>query len=234
VAAKPPPPRPDRWKFGVEFSYVDHSGNKTLRLMTAGLKLARRAPGAADVDANLQSRYGKSSGEVVARNFFGTVSYSPPANARWAPSLSLTAERDPIKRLDLRFSGGAGARYTPFRRAGSKNELSLSARLAYEFKNLRSAEIPGEEEYHHTARWNTGVKASRELRSGVVAEHQSSFDPAWGELKDYILRSQTGLRVLLSERLALLVEYQLDRNNRPAEGVEPSDRLLRTGITLNF
>ena len=42
------PPPPDHWKFGVEFSYVDHSGNKTLRLMTAGLKLSRRAPGAAD------------------------------------------------------------------------------------------------------------------------------------------------------------------------------------------
>jgi hypothetical protein len=228
------PPKPDRWKFGVEFSYVDHSGNKTLRLMTAGLKLSRRAPGAPDIDGNLQSRYGKSSGEVVARNFFGTLSYSPPASAKWAPSFSLTAERDPIKRLDLRFSGGAGARYTPYRTQGTRNELSLSARLAYEFKNLRSAEIPGEAEYSHIARWNTGLKASREIRSGVIAEHQSSFDPAWGEIDDYILRSQTGLRILLSERLALLVEYQLDRNNRPAEGVEPSDRLMRTGITLNF
>ena len=59
---------------------MEQSGNKTLRLMTAGLKLSRRAPGTADIDGNLQSRYGKSAGEVVARNYFGTVSYSPPAN----------------------------------------------------------------------------------------------------------------------------------------------------------
>jgi hypothetical protein len=228
------PPAPDRWKFGAEFSYVEQSGNKTLRLMTAGLKLSRRDPGAADIDGNLQSRYGKSAGEVVARNYFGTVSYSPPANAKWAPSLSLRAERDPIKRLDLRFAGGAGARFTPYRSTERWNELSISARLAYEFTKLHDAQSAEEEEYRHIARWSTGIKASRQLRAGVAAEHQTSFDPAWGELEDYLLRSQTGLRVSLTERLGVLVEYQLDRNNRPAVGVDPDDRLLKAGVTVNF
>ena len=138
------------------------------------------------------------------------------------------------QRLDLRFSGGAGARFTPYRSTNRWNELSFSARLAYEFTNLRDVRDSSEEEYRHIARWSTGLKASRQLRSGVVADHQTSFDPAWGELADYLLRSQTGIRVSLTERLALLVEYQIDRNNRPAEGVGPDDRLLKTGVTLNF
>jgi hypothetical protein len=40
--------------------------------------------------------------------------------------------------------------------------------------------------------------------------------------------------VLLTRRLALSVGYQLSRNNRPPDGVEPDDRLLKTGFIIDF
>jgi hypothetical protein len=35
-------PAPDLWTFAAEFSYTDQSGNKTLRLLTGGLKFSHR------------------------------------------------------------------------------------------------------------------------------------------------------------------------------------------------
>jgi putative salt-induced outer membrane protein YdiY len=53
-------------------------------------------------------------------------------------------------------------------------------------------------------------------------------------MADYLLRSDTGLKVMLTERLALSVDYQLKRDARPPVGVEPDDRLLTTGLIIDF
>src|SRR5690606_14777723 len=70
-------PPPDLWSFAAEFSFTDQSGNKTLRLLTGGLKFSHRDKKAFELDGNLQSRYGQSEGEVVARNYFANLNFSP-------------------------------------------------------------------------------------------------------------------------------------------------------------
>lgn len=233
-AERPKPPAPNPWKFSAEFSYTDQSGNKALSLLTSGLKFSHRDKKAFELDGNLQSRYGKSEGEVVARNYFGTLNFSPRATSLWAPSLSLKAERDPFKRLDLRFSGGAGARFTPYKPDTGSDQIAISVRLAYEYTNLRETPDGAEAEVQHRPRWTMEVRGTQEIRSGITAQHQSAFEPSWGELANYLLRSQTGMKILLTKRLALSVEHQLSRTNRPPVGVEPDDRLFKTGIIIDF
>lgn len=233
----PPPepePPPDRWNFAAEASYTDQSGNKTLRLLTGAFKFAHRERARFELDGSIQSRYGQSEGEVVARNYFANLNYSPSKEGRLSPSFSAKAERDPFKRLDLRFLGSAGAKFTPYRAERNRGELSLFLMTSYEFQDLRVGPEDDGEEYTHVPRWTMEMRGNRRLNSSVTATVQSSYEPSWGELANYLLRSQTGMKVLLTEDLALSVEYQFNRTNRPPEGVAPDDRLFKTGIIIDF
>jgi hypothetical protein len=244
VAIQPPPPTPvpppeaaepppDRWTFAAEMSFTDQSGNKSLRLLTGGLKFSHRDKNAFELDGSLQSRYGQSDGEVVARNYFGTVNFSPYKQSRLAPSFSMKAERDPFKRLDVRFVSSAGAKLTPYRK-DKAGELSLFLMTSYEFQNLQTQVGDDAEEFTHVPRWTMEMRGNQKLNSSVTANVQSSYEPSWGEMANYLLRSQTGLKVLLTEDLALSVEYQFNRTNQPPEGVAPDDRLFKTGIIIDF
>ena len=229
-----PEPRPDLWSFAAEFSYTDQSGNKSLRLLTGGLKFSHRDKKRFELDGSLQSRYGQSEGEVVARNYFGNFNFSPYKEARLSPSFALKAERDPFKRLDVRFVGSAGAKVTPYRADGGNGEMSLFLMTSYEFQNLQTTPEDEADEFTHVPRWTMEMRGTQKLNSSVTAHVQSSYEPSWGELANYLLRSQTGMKVLLTERLALSVEYQFNRTNQPPEGVAPDDRLFKTGIIIDF
>src|SRR5690606_5597546 len=145
-------PRPDLWSFAAEFSFTDQSGNKTLRLLTGGLKFSHRDKERFELDGSIQSRYGQSEGEVVARNYYGSINFSPYKNARIAPSFSVKAERDPFKRLDVRFVGSAGAKVTPYREEGGNGELAFYLMTSYEFQNLQVEPGDDEEEFSHVPR----------------------------------------------------------------------------------
>lgn len=230
----PPPPPPDLWTFAAELSYTDQTGNKTLRLLTGGLKFSHREKKSFELDGSIQSRYGQSEGEVVARNYFANMNFSPYKDGRVTPSFSMKAERDPFKRLDVRFVGSAGVKATPYRANQGAGEVSLLLMTSYEFQNLRVDPADTSEEFSHVPRWTMEMRGNRRLNSSVTAHVQSSYEPSWGELANYLLRSQTGLKVLLTERLALSLEYQFNRTNQPPEGVAPDDRLFKTGIIIDF
>jgi hypothetical protein len=233
--AKPAEPPPDRWTLAAELSYTDQSGNKSLRLLTGGFKFSHREKQRFELDGTIQSRYGQSEGEVVARNYFGNINFSPYKDSRVTPSFSLKAERDPFKRLDVRFLGSAGAKITPFRAGKGTGEMSLFLMTSYEFQNLQVEVDDTEgEEFSHVPRWTMEMRGNRKINESVTAHVQSSYEPSWGELANYLLRSQTGMKVLLTEQLALSVEYQFNRTNQPPEGVAPDDRLFKTGIIIDF
>ena len=227
-------PDPDLWSFAAEFSFTDQSGNKSLRLLTGGLKFGHRDKKSFELDGSLHSRYGQSDGEVVARNYFGNLNFSPYKASRVVPSFSVKAERDPFKRLDLRFVGSAGAKITPYRANRGAGEMSVLLMTSYEFQNLQVLEGDDADEFSHVPRWTMEMRGSQKLNSSVTAHVQSSYEPSWGALANYLLRSQTGMKVLLTESLALSVEYQFNRTNEPPEGVAPEDRLFKTGVIIDF
>lgn len=223
----------DRWNLAAELSFTDQSGNRVLRLLTTGFNLSHTQRDEFRLDASVQSRYGKSEGEVVARNHYASLAFDLHPQRSWSPFLFADAERDPFKRLDARVSGGAGAKYTLYRAEGA-DELSASLALLYSFENLgATAEEPDLRHRHH-ARWSLRVRGGREIGDGVSVQHLTFYQPVWDQVADYLLRSETGIKALLTERLALSVEYQFNRTARPPSGVEPDDRLLKTGLIINF
>jgi putative salt-induced outer membrane protein YdiY len=215
-------------------SFTDQSGNRVLRLLTGGFKVAHRDPSRYELDARAESRYGRSEDEVVARNHYASLSLDLQPNDRWSPFLFFTGERDQFKRLNLRFSGGAGAQFTFYDQPQASNNASVSLALLYSYEDLTTTEAQPLASNRSLARWSLRVKGNQKVGQGITLQHASYYQPVWDEMADYLLRSESGAKVLLTKRLALSVGYQLNRTNRPPEGVEPDDRLLKTGFIIDF
>jgi putative salt-induced outer membrane protein YdiY len=231
---------PDRWKVSAELSFTDQSGNRVLRLLTGGINVSHLEQESYRLDASIQSRYGRTDGELVARNHQASLAFDFRPTSAWSPFLFTDVERDEFKRLDIRLSSGAGAKHTLRRSSDGDQETSISLALLHAFEQV-AAPPPEEPEMltgpvvrSHRARWSLRGRTSHQLRDGVTFRHTTYYQPIWGELADYLLRSDTGLKILLTERLALAVEYQLKRDARPPEGVHPNDRLLTTGLIIDF
>ncbi len=227
----------DRWKVSAEFSFTDQSGNKVLRLLTGGLKVTHLQEDAFELDSTLRTRYGKSEGELVAFSHTASLAFDFRPRETWSPFLFADATRDELKRLDVRLSSGVGMKRTLYREAN--NEASLSLATLYSFEQI-SAEVPEEgsvrlaaERAHH-ARWSVRGRFRYDLRENVTLNHMTFYQPVWDEMANYLLRSDTGLKVLLTERLALSVEYQIQRESQPPNDVAPNDLLLTTGLIIDF
>jgi len=229
---------PERWKISAEFSFTDQSGSTVLRLLTGGLKVSHLQREYFRLDTSVQSRYGKIDGERVALNHAGSVAFDFRPEGYWSPFVFADAERDDLKRLDLRLSSGAGAKRT-LRRSENGDESSVSLALLYAYESIaapdpEAGEIRGPVRSEQLARWSLRARTAVELREGVTLRHTTFYQPIWDELADYLLRSDTGFKVLLTERLALSADYQVKRDSRPPEGVSRNDRLLTTGLIIEF
>lgn len=228
----------ERWKISAEFSLTDQSGNKVLRLLTGGLKISHLQRDDFRLDTSLRTRYGRSDGELVAFNHAASVAFDFRPTAYWSPFLFMDAERDELKRLEGRLSSGAGVKRTLYR-GENRNETSLSVALLHSYERTAPAEpAPGADPLSATsrqnARWSMRARSRVELRDGVNLEHTTLYQPVWGEMADYLLNSETGVKVLLTERLALSVEYQFKRDARPPQDIDPNDRILTTGLIIDF
>jgi hypothetical protein len=223
----------DLWDISAELSLTDQSGNRSLRLWTAGLKFAHRFQDDFRLEGAVSSRYGRSEGELVARSHYGSLAFDFRPRGTWSPFLFTDAEHDPFRRLDLRLSGGAGGKYTFYRLPrGDEASFSLALLQSHE-RRTATAEEPLPRTLD-MARWSARGRVRGELRPGVTASHTTFFQPSWDQVADYLLRSDTGVKLLVSERLAVSIEYSLARTSRPPQGVDPDDRLLKTGFIVNF
>lgn len=211
-----------------------------LRLLTGGLNVTHLQRSEYRLDGSFRSRYGRSEGELVARSHVASLAFDFQPEADLTPFLLTDAERDEFKRLDVRLSSGAGAKRVLSRTANGQEQASLSVAMLHSYERI--APIPpdagqpviGSPETSHLARWSFRGRGNYEVRDGITFRHTTYFQPLWDEVADYLLRSDTGMKILLTERLALSVEYQLKRDARPPAGVEPDDRLLTTGLIIDF
>ncbi len=234
---------PDRWKVSAEFSFTDQSGNRVLRLLTGGFSVSHLQRDFYRLDSSFQSRYGRTDGELVTLSHTASFAFDFRPTSTWSPFVFADAERDEFKRLDVRLSSGAGAKHTFRRSANGGLETSLSASLLHSFEQTAAQVttrpqhplLPGPSPARvYLSRWSFRGRTSHELRDGVTLRHTTMYQPAWSEMADYLLRSDTGLKILLTERLALSVEYQFKRDSQPPENVGPDDRLLTTGLIIDF
>jgi hypothetical protein len=223
-----------RWKASAELSYTDQTGNRTLRVLTAGFKASHLQKDLFRLDASVQSRYGESDEGVVARNHFGSLAADLRPQNQVSPFVFVDAEHDRFKRIDIRVSSGAGAKLTVHRRPNSTDELSVSLALLVSHENLVARAGDPRPESRTIGRASLRLRGGQELATGVRVHHLSFYQPMIDRMADYLLRSENGVRVTLNGRLALSVVHQYNRTALPPQGVAPDDRILRTGLIFDF
>jgi len=223
----------DRWALSAELSYTDQSGNSDLRVFAGGIKARHLDRDLFRLDASLESRYGRSDGEVVARRHEGSLAFDLHPRHTWTPFLFTAAQRDPIRRLGLRLSSGLGAKYT-VERPRREPEMSISLALLHDYDRIRPQTEDEVTEVRHRARWSLRVRGGQQINDHLLIEHNSFYQPVWDEMADYLLRTDTGAKIGLTDRLALAISYRYNRNALPPEGVDPDDHILQTGVAINL
>jgi hypothetical protein len=230
----PNPEAPRRWQASAELSYTDHTGNRTLRVLTGGFKASHLQKDLFRLDASVHSRYGESDEGVVARNHFGSLAFDLRPRERVSPFLFMDAEHDRFKRINARVSGGGGAKYVIHRTENAADEISASLALLVSHENLVPRVGDPTPGHRTVGRASLRLRGGQELPSGVRVHHVTFYQPMVDRLADYLLRSESGVRVSLNHRLALSVVHQYNRSALPPEGVAPDDRILKIGLIFDF
>lgn len=145
-------------------------------------------------------------------NLLTSLDYRPQSS--FSPFLFASGEGGLERQIDLRLSGGAGAKYRFVHTERSSLDVSLAA-LA-ERTDPRVA--PGEpDEVDTKGRWSARLRAGR-----TSADERASFNlvafyrPAFGDAGDYTVEVESSVSVALNQTVALKLSF-LDKYDSLAE-----------------
>lgn len=221
----------DRWAAAAELTFTDAGGNQDLTVFTTGFTLRHLRVELFAFELKLEARYGSSGDERVSETYRGSINVDIGPQRRWTPFIYSRAERDPFRRLDARVSSGAGGKYRLYR--GEKiGDASVSMALLHSYEAVAGTDSPAE--VQQTARWSLQFDGRRILNDGVTLSHQALYQPIYDRPDDYLLTLDTGVKVLVTQRIALSITHEYSRDSTPAPGVGSDDRLLKAGIIVEL
>jgi hypothetical protein len=221
--------KPDSWSAVVDLAFSGASGNDQTVLLTTGFKVAHLRTELFEMELSGSVRYGRSEGREVARNLKSGLKMDVLPAARWSPFISVTGERDPFRRLDMRSNSGAGLKFAFWR--APHGSASISGAVLHSYENYTySAEAPLET--RHGARWSWRFKGHRTLSERIRVENTTLYQPVWDHSSEYLLDMATSIRVPMTTRIALSLSHSFERDSRPPEGVRKDDHLVKAGLTI--
>jgi putative salt-induced outer membrane protein YdiY len=138
-------------------------------------------------------------------------------DGKWYAYSGLNFEHDKFAGLTLRTTASAGSGYQIYET--DRTNLSIEGGPAYVWQNFNGTK----NRQHAAARW--GLRFDHYLFQAwkVQAFHRHSLDWSVRNSSDYLLKSQTGLRVPVIDTLQATLQVNLDRDNTPAEGAKKND-----------
>ena len=219
----------DRWAAAAEFSMTAASGNQNMTVLATGFTLRHLRKEIFDLQVKIQARYGSSGGEQVIENYQGTFNFDIGPRHRWSPFIYSTAEHDPFKLLDVRINSGAGAKYRLYR-AEDGNEASLSLAMLHSYEALATVGA----RTTNAARWSVHLTGSQRLADGVTLSSQARYEPVVDDIDDFLFTFDAGLKVLVTQRIAVSITHQYNQDTTPAQGVGEIDRLTKAGIIIEL
>jgi putative salt-induced outer membrane protein YdiY len=135
-------------------------------------------------------------------------------------------EHDPSKDLELRRTVGAGYG----RQVVELRTVSLSVRAGLD--HVSEDRLAGDDRRYPALGW--GVKARYGPRPRLELFHEQEGFWNLDETGDVVLRTQSGLRVPVADRLKVSVQLKLDWERRPSPGRHATDRTLLFGLDYDF
>jgi hypothetical protein len=225
-----PPPLPPPWRFSVELGITDISGNRDLRLYSGAFVAEHQRRDLFILNGKLEARYGESNHERSVDNSAARLRFDWRPNQRTSPFVAFDVERDAIRRIQMKVSGGFGANFNIVARDDRRTLVSLGTVL--EIENRAAGVTPNRvEDVRALARFSY-FKA---LSPGVRLDAGARVTPALRDAADYLAGFDAAVNAVLYRRLALRTRYEWKRDSRPAPGVRSrDDRLLTVAFVFSW
>ena len=175
--------------------------------------VARTARNRTSVGAEFN--YGSEDGTRNINNAAAFLNHDYFVSPRWYFNSNLGLARDEFRDLDLRTTVGLGMGYQFF--DSPPDRLSVELGLSYLHENFDTAEDKGQP----AARY--ALDFVKQLGSGPRLFHRHELLAGLEDSDNVLLRSQTGIRFPLWEKLNSTFQVNFDYDWQPAEGAKSED-----------
>jgi putative salt-induced outer membrane protein YdiY len=206
-----------RWKGRINVGGNGNRGNsRTDNLRVEGEAVARQQQNRWTLSGVFDR--GKDLGNVTRHNWRVSGKYDLFINPRWYGYSILTLEEDRFRDIDRREVIGAGIGHQLI--DTERTNLSLEGGLNY----VRTGFEDDPDENYPALRW--AVKYDQRLfatEMQIFHNHEILSDIT--DFERTFVRSQTGLRLPLLNRLMATAQLNVDFDNKPADGKVKSDRV---------
>ena len=225
---------PDTWRSQLELGYNGSSGNSSFGILRTGGSLTRIRPEVYEFEISALVRYGKSEDRVIADEIRSTIKLDWRPTSDFSPFSYVSVGRDRIRKLDLRASGGVGAKWTFFRgaRDGSKASFSLASILDYEDFLLDAGST--EAETQTTLRWSARFKFDHAFASGATFQHVTFWQPQINGFGDYVVEMSNSVSTRLTSSLSLAIQHEYLHDEIPPPGAKPNDQKFSVVIRVSL
>lgn len=223
---------PKQWDFQVELGFNGAKGNSSFSILRTGARAKHLRTDVAEIEASVLVRYGENEEKVIADDAKATLKADLWPKARWSPFVFADVGRDKIRSLDLRFSGGAGGKWTFW--SGESGKASVSVAALYDFQNFASSSDGSQPESESLARWSVRHKVEKTLSSSASFEQVVFYQPVWDHGSDYVLDMTNSVSTKLMANLSLAVEHEYLRDSTPPPGVGKDDQRFSVILKMSF
>ncbi len=211
-----------RLTLGVDYrkGNVD-SGSNSLELL-----LHRKRP-KDEVTLKVRAYYSQSHGQMDDRKYYclGRYGFSFREGGSWYAFGKLELEHDRF--ADVKFRGIPSLGLGYWFLSGERFRLNLEGSLGWEYVDYYLQDSDDDVLAVGSVRWEYRPTVGWELFEDV------DVYPSFGE-GSYRLRSETGLRVRLRERMSLKLSLLEEYDSDPAEGKKKSDLRFISGLEWEF
>jgi putative salt-induced outer membrane protein YdiY len=159
----------------------------------------------------------KTDGTETESNWLGYFAYDHFISQKWYAYASASAENDKFKDINLRTTIGAGAGYQFFETKTTNLGMELGASY------VNTDYIDAEDDDYPAGRWAMNYTQAF-WDSKLEFFNTDSVHVSLEDSNSYFLRTRTGLRFPLVDRLISTLQYNYDYDNNPAPGRVKADK----------
>jgi len=169
----------------------------------------------------------KSNGDKTKQQANLAGKYDHFMNEKWYLYSGLGFEHDKFADLTLRTKLSAGTGYQIYET--DRTNLSIEGGPAYVWENYNNSE----NQDYAAARWALRFDHYLIEAWKLQAFHKHSLDWSLEDSSDYLLKTETGLRIPIFDSLQATLQVNFDRDNAPAKDAKKNDYeyLLTGGYT---
>lgn len=222
----------DHWRVQAELGFNGAAGNSSFAILRTGFKATHLKTDVAEFEVSALVRYGKNDQKVIADDARGSLKFDLWPDALFSPFVFADAARDRIRKLDARFSGGAGGKWALW--TGSSGKASLSAAALFDYQDFQVATGSAGPRTEEGARWSFRTKVEKKVSASTSLEHVAFFQPVWNDMGDYVFDVTHSLTTQMLGSLSLAIEHQYLHDATPPPDVGRDDQRFAVVLKLTF